>query len=150
MWSTDCPISFSSGSSSNSDYLREHARRLLRSARSGHASVAFPVLRRVIAASAFSRATRLGDLHALRGELQLKHLLAVLAFELGYSGWDVCAQEVDLQPAACVDRYRLDAGAFNDFEMNWFGDFELALEWQGVNGGYVVRYGRQGVAILKR
>ena len=45
-----------------------------------------PVLRRLLAAKV-TRAQRLADLHALRQELQLKHLLAMLAVELGYAGW---------------------------------------------------------------
>jgi hypothetical protein len=146
MWSTSCPISISD-SSSNSDFLREHARRLLRAARSDDASASMPVLRRILAASVL-RVTRIGELHAGRGSVQLKHVLAMLAFELGYAGWDVCSNEVDSQSSSFIDRYRLDAGLFNDFEMNWFGSLALALEWQADNGGYIVRYGQQAVAIL--
>ncbi|KND55601.1 hypothetical protein BPUN_2248 [Candidatus Paraburkholderia kirkii] len=77
MWSTTCPIS---SSVSNSDYLREHARRLLRHARDSDTSAAMPVLRRLLAARV-TRAARLADLHALRDDLRLKHLLAMLAAE---------------------------------------------------------------------
>lgn len=148
MWSTSCPVS-SSVSVSNSDYLREHARRLLRHAREGDTSAAMPVLRRLLAAR-ITRAERLADLHAIRGELQLKHLLAMLAAELGYASWDVCQADIDAQAGAIIDRYRLDAGAFNDFEKNWFANEREAREWQREHGGYIVRYGEQAVAILKR
>ncbi|WP_061136205.1 hypothetical protein [Caballeronia fortuita] len=146
MWSTSCPIS---SSVSNSDYLREHARRLLRHARDGDASASMPVLRRALAAKV-TRAERLADLHAIRDDLQLKHLLAMLAAELGYADWDACKADIDTQPGAAIDRYRLDAGAFNDFEKNWFANESDAREWQRAHGGYIVRYGEQAVAILKR
>jgi hypothetical protein len=146
MWSTSCPVS---SSVSNSDYLREHARRLLRLARDGDTSASLPVLRRLLAAG-ITRDERLAGLNAARASLQLKHLLAMLAAELGYANWDACKADIDTQPPARIDRYRLDAGAFNDFEKNWFASEAEALAWQRGNGGYVVRYGGQAVAILKR
>ncbi|SPB16897.1 hypothetical protein NOV72_04097 [Caballeronia novacaledonica] len=146
MWSTSCPIS---SSVSNSDFLREHARRLLRHARDGDTSASMPVLRRLLATNV-TRAARLADLHAIRDDLQLKHLLAMLAIELGYANWDACKPDIDKQPGAIIDRYRLDAGAFNDHEKNWFANEADALEWQRSHGGYIVRYGEQAVAILKR
>ncbi|SAK40919.1 hypothetical protein AWB83_00228 [Caballeronia ptereochthonis] len=108
-----------------------------------------PVLRRLLAAK-ITRAARLADLHALRDDLQLKHLLAMLAAELGYASWDACKADIDACPAAAIDRYRLDAGAFNDFEKNWFANEHDALDWQRAHGGYIVRYGAQALAILKR
>jgi len=146
MWSTSCPIS---SSVSNSDFLREHARRLLRHARDGDTSASMPVLRCLLAAKV-TRAERLADLHAMRGDLQLKHLLAMLAAELGYASWDVCKPDIDERAGAIMDRYRLDAGAFNDYEKNWFANEADAREWQRAHGGYIVRYGEQAVAILKR
>jgi len=146
MWSTSCPVQ---SSVSSSDYLREHARRLLRHAREGGTSAALPVLRRLLASNVM-HAERLADLHASRGELQLKHVLSMLAAELGYAGWDACKGDIDARPPACIDRYRLDAGAFNDFEKNWFASEADAHEWQRGHGGYIVRYGEQAVAILKR
>ena len=146
MWSTSCPVS---SSVSNSDYLREHARRLLRHVRDGDTSAAMPVLRRLLATKA-TRAERVADLHEIRAELQLKHVLTMLAAELGYASWDACKLDIDEQAGAIIDRYRLDAGAFNDFEMNWFANLPEALDWQRAHGGYIVRYGEQAVAILKR
>jgi hypothetical protein len=146
MWSTSCPIS---SSVSNSDYLREHARRLLRHVRDGDTSAAMPVLRRLLATKA-TRAERVADLHEIRAELQLKHVLTMLAAELGYASWDACKLDIDGQAGAIIDRYRLDAGAFSDFEMNWFANLPEALDWQRAHGGYIVRYGEQAVAILKR
>jgi len=146
MWSTSCPIS---SSVSNSDFLREHARRLLRHARDGDTSASMPVLRRLLAAKV-TRAERLADLHAMSGDLQLKHLLAMLAAELGYASWAVCKPDIAERAGAIIDRYRLDAGAFNDYEKNWFANEADAREWQRAHGGYIVRYGEQAVAILKR
>ncbi len=90
MWSTSCP---SSSSVSNSDYLRKHARRLLCAALlDGDTSASLPVLRRLLATLA-TKVERLADLNASREALQLKHLLAMLAVELGYAHWDACKQE---------------------------------------------------------
>jgi hypothetical protein len=108
-----------------------------------------PVLRRLLAAKVM-RAERLADLHAIRDDLQLKHVLSMLAAELGYASWDACKSDIDKQPGAIIDRYRLDAGAFNDHEKNWFASEPEAREWQRAHGGYIVRYGEQAVAILKR
>jgi hypothetical protein len=107
-----------------------------------------PVLRRLLATRS-TRDERLADLNASRTELQLKHLLAMLAIELGYSNWDACKLDIDKEPPSRIDRYRLDAGAFNDFEKNWFASEAEALGWQKQHGGYIVRYGDQAVAILK-
>ena len=74
----------------------------------------------------------------------------MLAVELGYASWDACKPDIDEQPGAIIDRYRLDAGAFNDFEKNWFANETEARGWQRDHGGYIVRYGEQAVAILKR
>lgn len=146
MWSTSCPIA---SPVSHGNYLREHARRLLRLARDGDTSASMPVLRRLLTARILP-AGGLAHLHARRTDLQLKHLLALIAAELGYANWDTCKAAIDTQPDAVIDRYRLDAGAFNDFEKNWFANEAEALDWQRAHGGYVVRYGEQAVAILKR
>ncbi|MDR5737972.1 MULTISPECIES: hypothetical protein [unclassified Caballeronia] len=74
----------------------------------------------------------------------------MLAIELGYPTWDACKADIDTREPACIDRYRLDAGAFNDFEKNWFASEPEALDWQRSHGGYIVRYAGQAVAILKR
>lgn len=158
MWSTSHPL-FKPSSSSfpvigesacsgrNSEFLRRHARRLVRSGRADEPSKALPVLRRVIAAGVMPELS-VTDLYAVRASLQLKHVLHTLARELGFASWDTCKQEVDERSADVLDRYRFEQGQFSDFQQNWFSDVQTARTWQQSNGGYLVAYGTQVVAIL--
>jgi hypothetical protein len=148
MWSTSCPVSAHS-ELTNTEYLRRHARRLLRLAQADSTSSAMPVLRRLFAAGV-TRADTLTQLNETRASIQLKHVLNLLAVELGHVGWDACKLVLDTQAAHVIDRYRFDAGAFADHEKVWFTSVEQAREWQREHGGYIVEYGDQAVAILWR
>lgn len=152
MWSTDSPIYSNvrhplGTELDNSEFLRRYARRLLRDARSDEPSRTLPVLRRIVAARVTPE-IRLTELHAVRATLQLKHVLHALARELGFSSWEACKREIDNRPPAVLDRYRLELGMFGDYEQNWFADEGTAIDWQRENGGYLVKVGRQVVAIL--
>ena len=144
MWSTSCPVR---STLSNTEFLRHHARRLLRHARADDASASLPVIRRLLA-SGVIKAARLADLYEARATIQLKHMLNMLAVELGHPGWDVCKNLIDSEGTQAIDRYRFDAGVFGDYEKNWFASDAAAHEWQRGNGGYIVGYGDQAVAIL--
>jgi hypothetical protein len=154
MWSTSAPRTANSNAvnsnSTNTEFLRRHARRLLRLARGESTSTAMPVLRRLLAAGAMRDATTLTQLHEIRAEIQLKHVLNMLAVELGHFGWDACKAVVDMQAPGVIDRYRFDAGAFGDYEKVWFANAAESREWQREHGGYIVEYGDQAVAILWR
>jgi len=150
MWSTSPPELSHHPlglSLTNSEFLRRYARRLLRDARSQEASKAMPVLRRIAAARLVPE-LRLTDLYASRTTLQLKHLLHMLARELGFPVWEVCKKQIDGCDPALLDRYRLELGMFGDYEKNWFADTDTACAWQCSHGGYLIRYGEQAVAIL--
>ncbi len=146
MWSTSCPVH---SDLTNSEFLRRHARRLLRRAREDNMSAALPVVRRLLAAGV-TRVDTLAELHQTRADIQLKHVLNMLAVELGHVGWDACKPVLDTREAAIIDRYRFDAGAFGDYEKVWFANAAEAREWQREQGGYIVEYGDQAVAILWR
>jgi hypothetical protein len=146
MWSTSSPVI---SALPNSAFLRHHARHLLRHATSRDTSRALSVLRRLYAARVIPE-HRLTALHAQREQLQLKHMLALLAHELGYANWAACLAQIDACDAARLDAYRLDAGQFGDHQHQWFSDEATARAWQREHGGYVVRYGTQAVAILAR
>lgn len=146
MWSTSCPVH---SDLTNTEFLRRHARRLLRRAHADSTSTAMPVVRRLLAAGV-SRAETLTELHETRASVQLKHVLNMLAVELGHFGWDACKLVLDTREPAVIDRYRFDAGAFGDYEKVWFANDAQAREWQREHGGYVVGYGDQAVAILWR
>ena len=143
MWSTANPIPLGV---SHVEFLRRHARRLLRAAHAD-ASRALPVLRRIEAAGVIPAHT-LTELFAARESVRLKHVLNLLAAELGYADWAACKHQVDARPGAELDALRFDAGCFGDFATNWFADHAAARAWQAVHGGYLVRYGSQTVAIL--
>ncbi|HEY3535918.1 MAG: hypothetical protein ACTHJZ_21760 [Trinickia sp.] len=143
MWSTANPTR---SDVSHVEFLRHHARRLLRAAHAD-ASRALPVLRRIKAASVVPAHT-LAELFAAREGIRLKHVLNMLAAELGYPDWAACKRGVDTRPRAELDALRFDAGCFADFATNWFPDHATARAWQAEHGGYLVRYGVQTVAIL--
>ena len=152
MWSTSLPALNNSANSlgsnlSNSDFLRRYARRLLRNARAVEPSKALPVLRRIIGMQVMPE-LRVTDLYAVRATLQLKHILQTLAKELGFPAWEICMRQIDACSPAMLDRYRLELGMFNDYQQNWFADEAAARDWQKLNGGYVLAYGKQAVAIL--
>lgn len=149
MWSTSAPRAVNS-TLTNTEFLRRHARRLLRLARAESTSTAMPVLRRLLAAGVMRGDATLTQLHESRAEIQLKHVLNLLAVELGHFGWDACKAVIDTQAPAVIDRYRFDAGAFGDYEKVWFASAAESREWQRENGGYIVEYGDQAVAILWR
>jgi len=159
MWSTSHPLFKSSGTISsvtgnvggepgcNSEFLRRHARRLVRNGRDAQPSKALPVLRRIIDTGVMPELS-VTDLYVVRDTLQLKHVLHMLGRELGFAGWEACKHEIDCRGAEVLDRYRFEQGQFGDFRQNWFSDEQTAREWQQQNGGYIVAYGKQAVAIL--
>lgn len=152
MWSTSLPAGVAAATTSgnnlsNSDFLRRHARRLLRHARADEPSKALPVLRRIIAMHVMPE-LRVTDLYAVRASVQLKHVLHMLAREMKFSAWETCKQSIDGMPTTMLDRYRLEQGAFGDYQQNWFADVATARAWQQQNGGYLITYGQQAVAIL--
>ncbi|RQO34295.1 hypothetical protein DBR37_11890 [Herminiimonas sp. KBW02] len=152
MWSTSLAVGVTAADGfnnnlSNSDFLRRYARRLLRHARADEPVKTLPVLRRIIAMQVMPE-LRVTDLYAVRTSIQLKHVLHMLARELEFSAWEVCKHSIDRLPAAVLDRYRLELGMFGDYRKNWFPDIVTARAWQQQNGGYLVSYGRQVVALL--
>lgn len=152
MWSTSLPVSNNSRNDfgnhlGNSDFLRRYARRLLRDARSFESSKSLPVLRRIIAMKVMPE-LRVTDLYSVRTTIQRNYILHTLAKELGYAAWELCKQDIDACDTAKRDRYRLELGMFGDFQQNWFSNKATALDWQKENGGYLIAYGSQTVAIL--
>jgi len=130
----------------NTDFLRRHARKMLRSAHADQPSTALPIIRRVHAARA-APAGRLTELYHARSALQLKHMFRTLAAELGYADWNACKRDIDRRPATLLDRFRLDLGAFGEHEKIWFADRPTALDWQREHGGKMVEYGNQAVVM---
>ncbi len=130
----------------NSDFLRRHARRLLRQLHAEQAMQALPVIRRIHRAQV--RGQSVAELYRLRHALQLKHCLQLLAAELGYASWSACKRDIDGRPPRVLDRYRLDLGQFGDYQQLWFADRQGAQAWQASNGGYVVTYGEQAAVLL--
>lgn len=138
--------SFLSPTGSNTDFLRRYARRLLREAHAPQASRALPILRRLLAQRVMAQ-QRLSDCFREREAVQLKHLLRMIAGELGYGDWAACKQDIDRQPVERLDRFRVDLGAFGDYHRVWFSTPEEARRWQTEHGGRVIGYGSQAVVI---
>ncbi|MDN0075395.1 hypothetical protein QU481_10880 [Crenobacter sp. SG2303] len=113
---------------------------MLRNIRDDRPSRALPILRRVLAARVVPQ-QKLTELYLQRETLRLKHVLHTLAIELGFANWESCKRQIDHCPAALLDRYRFDNGAYGDFETNWFPDEATARKWLQTNSGHVVRYG---------
>jgi len=130
----------------NTDFLRRYARRLLHGVHSAQPSTALPIVRRVHGAQAIA-ATRLTALYHARETLQLKHMFRTLAFELGYASWDACKRDIDRRPADVLDRFRLESGAFGEYQQIWFADESTAAEWRQQHGGRMVVYGKQAVVM---
>ena len=152
MWSTSLPTAVASATDlgnnlSHSEFLRRYARRLLRNARADEPSKALPVLRRIIAMQIMPE-LRVTELYEVRASIQLKHVLHMLARELDFSAWEICKHSIDQMSPAVLDRYRLELGMFGDYQQNWFADAGTARDWQQQNGGYLINYGQQVVAIL--
>jgi hypothetical protein len=153
MWSTQFPQAIHAvepgftRAIGNSDFLRRYARRLLRAAHSGRSSDALPVLRRIVAMQVTPEIP-VAELYRLRESLQLKHVLHMLAREIGFPSWETCSRQVDAKPSELLDRYRFELGMFGDFDTNWFPDMAVAQDWQREHGGYLIAYGSQAVAIL--
>lgn len=131
----------------NSDFLRRYAKRLLRAVHASGSSEALPILRRIVAMQVTPEIS-VSELYPLRASLRLKHVLHMLAREIGFTSWETCARQVDTRPSELLDRYRFELGMFRDFETNWFADMAVAQHWQRAHGGYLIAYGRQAVAIL--
>lgn len=140
------PSRKTTSSESPTDFLRRYARRMLRNAHSAQPSLSLPVVRRVHAARALSF-PKLTELYHARESLQLKHMFRTIAVELGYDTWDTCKRDIDLRPSEVLDRYRLDLGAFGDYQQVWFPDAPTATAWQREHGGKVVVYGSQAVVM---
>jgi len=131
---------------SNTDFLRRHARGMLRSAHSDQPSKALPIARRVHAGGVMP-GLRVTELYRARTTLQLKHMFRTVAAELGYATWDACKRDIDRRTPDVLDRFRLDLGAFGDHEQIWFADHPTAVAWQREHGGRMVEYGKQAVVM---
>jgi hypothetical protein len=129
------------------EFLRRNARRLLHNVRADEPGKALPVLRRIMAMKVTPE-LRMTELYAVRTSLQLKHILHMLARELGFASWEACKNRIDSYDSSTLDRYRLELGMFGDFQQNWFADAAIAQAWQKKNGGYLIAYNRLVVAIL--
>ncbi|GGC14816.1 hypothetical protein GCM10007205_24640 [Oxalicibacterium flavum] len=152
MWSTHAPaIADGRNPLGNTPdplvFLRRYARRLLRDVHGDDMTRAMPVLRRLIA-QRVTPELQLRELLEIRASLQLKHVLHMLARELGFAAWEKCKQEIAHRPDSLLDGYRLELGMFNDHQLNWFADAATAQAWQREHGGYLVAYGTQMVAVL--
>ncbi|WP_341676049.1 hypothetical protein [Niveibacterium sp. SC-1] len=132
---------------SHSAFLRRLAQRQLKALKSGSPAQALPVLRRLQQVGLFAQ-TPLSKLFHERSEVQLKHLLRMLALELGYPDWESLAPVVESLPAE-----RFDGPLYRDgglpYPSPWFRDEAEALAWQAEHGGTLHRYGDTVVVVAE-
>lgn len=124
---------------SHSAFLRRLAQRQLKALKSGSPAQALPVLRRLQQAGLFTQ-TPLSRLYHERNEVQLKHLLRMLALELGYPDWETLAPVVESLPAEHFDGPLYREGGL-PYPSPWFRNEAEALAWQAEHGGTLHRYG---------
>ena len=131
---------------SNLAFVRRHARRLLRDARSDSLVASLPAIRMLHRCGVCRPQQSVAQIHRERHRVQLKHVLRAVAIELGFPDWERCRAQIDDLPASALDRYRLDlpGGGYPNL---WFSSEVQARQWQRSHGGDVRRYGPQAVVL---
>ena len=136
---------FSSASSDAPAVAVREARRLHRAARSNALPTALPVLRRLLVASVLTGMS-LPQLHRMRGTVQRKHLLRLLALEAGHADWP--AYRNALRQASPQDLLALGVRSRTWSTLNaWFADDVQASRLARAQGGHAVRVGPHTVVL---
>ncbi len=125
--------------------LLRRAKRLHKDARSDSKAKALPILRRLIASKALTNLS-LVDLYRDRSVIQRKHLLRMLAVEMGYSGWEVCRAELATMTMDEVNHYDLQSRNMG-YPNRWFSSLAEARAYAAEHGGKPISVGDQAVIV---
>ncbi len=125
--------------------LRE-ARKLHRAAKTGSISQALPALRRIQAAGVCHDKS-VSNLFKERQTLQRKHFLRMLAIEAGYSSWEIYKPVLLTMSEQASVNSSHDGNAISTLNL-WFSTEQQAQVYAKQNGGRVLNYGHQALAIL--
>lgn len=140
-----CHHNSTNGSQQAIEALTREARRLHKSALSSSKMKALPVLRRLITAKVFSQLS-LVELYQQQHRIQRKHLLNLLAKEVGYGQWSLLKNALshsevttDLHPSL-----ELKGAGYPNI---WFSTADEAYEYVVSKGGKAIQVGEQAVVI---
>lgn len=128
------------------DLVLRIARNLHRAAYSESKVIALPVLRRLLS-SATLTAVSLPELHRNRDIIQRKHILRMLAVEVGFKCWEDYRHALDsmgVEQLSHFDHLRRTAGYPN----LWFSNYEEAQDYARENTGHALRVGEQAVVLI--
>jgi hypothetical protein len=127
------------------DTVLAHARFLHRAACSDSLSSGMPVLRRLQRAGIHAELP-LPGLWARRDAVQRKHVLRMLAREMGFADWERCKAHLARSSPQAVDHLKLGfewTGRFN----HWFAGEAAAVEHMERHGGRLMRWGDHSVVV---
>ncbi len=136
----------SSLQSESINLLLREAKRLHRAAKAESLQCALPVLRRLIASNTLKNIS-LVALHRKREIIQRKHILNMLAYEVGYNNWAEYKQEMIAGRTITTEHYSIllkNTGYPNQ----WFSNLKEAKEYARINGGKPIPVGNQAVVIV--
>lgn len=131
---------------SAADLVLRIARNLHRAAYSESKIVALPVLRRLLATATLT-AISLPELYRSRDIIQRKHILRMLAVEVGFQCWEDYRHALDSMSAdqlSHFDHLRRTAGYPN----LWFSNYDEAQCYAKDNNGHALRVGLQAVVLI--
>lgn len=135
-----------SGPVPNVQAYLHRARLMQAAARSDRRSECLPVLRRLIAASAFAPDIDLKTLFERRAEVRRRHCLLTLAREAGKADWLALRNTLETAPQSIAADIRALPVAFT-YPNHWFSSLEQAQQFQRERGGRLLRHGSQAVVI---
>lgn len=133
-------------SESAADLVLRIARNLHRAAYSESKVIALPVLRRLLATATLT-AISLPELFRCRDLIQRKHILRMLAVEVGFKCWEDYRHALDAMTSdqlAHFDHLRRSAGYPN----LWFSSYAEAQCYARENNGKLVQVGEQAVVLI--
>ncbi len=133
-------------SESAADLVLRIARNLHRAAYSESKVMALPVLRRLLTTATLT-AISLPELFRCRDIIQRKHILRMLAVEVGFKCWEDYRHALDTMTAdqlAHFDHLRRTASYPN----LWFSSYAEAQNYAKENNGKALRVGEQAVVLI--
>lgn len=125
--------------------LSREARRLHKLALSNSKMKSLPVLRRLINSQVLSQLS-LVELYQQQSLIQRKHLLNLLAKEMGYSHWALLKSALE-HPEVNIESHSSAVLLGVGYPNLWFSNMEKALEYTSNNSGKAVRVGEQAVVV---
>lgn len=125
--------------------LTREARKLHKQALSPSKMKALPVLRRLIKAEVFNQVT-LVELYQTQANIQRKHLLNLLAKEMGYGHWSLLRAALS-HPEVNIHQHPSFELVGAGYPNLWFSNMEQARDYISTEGGKAIQVGQQAVVV---